>query len=95
MWEYRNGHLVFHRGDGRQWGDFRKTFNRAKRLANIPAAFRWHDLRHTWASNMIRNGAPARHVQELGGWRNASMVQRYSHLNIEHLRDTVNQGGRR
>lgn len=91
MWEHRSGRLVFHRGDGQPWGDFRKVFARAKVAAGAPPELRWHDLRHTWATNLIAGGANPRHVQELGGWRDGSMVQRYSNLNVEHLRDTVNK----
>ncbi|TAM09370.1 MAG: site-specific integrase [Nevskiaceae bacterium] len=49
------------------------------------ADFHWHDLRHTWASWHVQNGTPLNVLQELGGWRDASMVQRYAHLAMEHL----------
>lgn len=47
--------------------------------------FRWHDLRHTWASWHIQNGTPVHVLQELGGWSEAEMVQRYAHLSPNHL----------
>jgi integrase len=47
--------------------------------------FRWHDLRHTWASWHVQNGTPLAVLQELGGWRSPSMVQRYAHLGPSHL----------
>lgn len=47
--------------------------------------FRWHDLRHTWASWHVQNGTPLNVLQELGGWSCYSMVQRYAHLSAEHL----------
>jgi integrase len=47
--------------------------------------FRWHDLRHTWASWHIQNGTPVHVLQELGGWSDIRMVQRYAHLSSEHL----------
>jgi len=47
----------------------------------------WHDLRHTWASLMRQSGLGLADLQELGGWRSGSMVQRYAHLDIEHLRE--------
>ncbi|MFP5358009.1 MAG: tyrosine-type recombinase/integrase [Gammaproteobacteria bacterium] len=47
--------------------------------------FRWHDLRHTWASWHAQNGTPMNVLQELGGWRDSGMVQRYAHLGMEHL----------
>ena len=47
--------------------------------------FRWHDLRHTWASWHIQGGTPLNVLQELGGWASYSMVQRYAHLAADHL----------
>jgi integrase len=47
--------------------------------------FRWHDLRHTWASWHVQAGTPLHVLQELGGWESAEMVRRYAHLSSEHL----------
>jgi len=47
--------------------------------------FRWHDLRHTWASWHVQNGTPMFALQELGGWASTEMVRRYAHLAAEHL----------
>lgn len=47
--------------------------------------FRFHDLRHTWASWHTLSGTPAIILKELGGWRSLAMVERYSALNPEHL----------
>lgn len=48
--------------------------------------FRWHDLRHTWASWHIQQGTPLHVLQELGGWAGPDMVQRYAHLSADHLK---------
>jgi len=45
----------------------------------------WHALRHTFASRLVTAGVDLRTVQELGGWRTLSMVQRYAHLSPGHL----------
>lgn len=42
--------------------------------------FRWHDLRHTWASWLVQKGVPLYAIQEMGGWKTAGMVRRYAHL---------------
>lgn len=47
--------------------------------------FRWHDLRHTWASWHVQAGTPLNVLQELGGWESVEMVRRYAHLSSEHL----------
>src|SRR5436309_5193671 len=45
----------------------------------------WHALRHTFASRLVAAGVDLRTVQELGGWKTLSMVQRYAHLSPGHL----------
>jgi len=47
--------------------------------------FRWHDLRHCWASWHVRNGTPLFALQELGGWQSPEMVRRYARLAADHL----------
>lgn len=47
--------------------------------------FRWHDLRHTWASWLVQSGVSLAALQEMGGWESIEMVQRYAHLSPEHL----------
>ncbi|ESS66526.1 integrase Int [Methyloglobulus morosus KoM1] len=57
-----------------------------KALARADIAdFRWHDLRHTWASWHVQAGTPLNELQELGGWSDYKMVLRYAHLAPEHL----------
>ncbi len=53
--------------------------------------FRWHDLRHTWASWHSQAGTPMHVLQELGGWRSPEMVQRYAHLSSDHLAEYVDR----
>jgi len=47
--------------------------------------FRWHDLRHTWASWHAQAGTPQHVLQELGAWESPSMVRRYAHFGPGHL----------
>jgi integrase len=51
--------------------------------------FRWHDLRHTWASWHVQRGTPLQVLKELGGWETMEMVQRYAHLSTDHLAQWV------
>jgi integrase len=54
-----------------------------------------HVLRHTFASRLVMNGADLRTVQELGGWKSMSMVERYSHLSDRHKAEAVELIGRK
>lgn len=47
--------------------------------------FRWHDLRHTWATWQRQAGTPTHELQKLGGWRTGAMVERYAHLAPDQL----------
>lgn len=51
--------------------------------------FRWHDLRHTWASWHRQGGTPQHVLKELGGWADDRMVSRYAHLGADHLAEYV------
>lgn len=51
--------------------------------------FRWHDLRHTWASWAVMGGVRLEELQRLGGWKTTQMVQRYAHLSSEHLAEAA------
>ena len=54
-------------------------------LDDAELKYRWHDLRHTWASWHRQSGTPTHELQRLGGWRSSVMVERYAHLAPDHL----------
>jgi len=60
------------------------AWRKALRRAGI-TDFRWHDLRHTWASWHVQRGTPLYALQQLGGWSDYKMVARYAHLSSDHL----------
>ena len=74
-----NSKFVFARPDGKKPYDLRKQWEQALKKANI-SNFRFHDLRHTTASNLAMNGASLRDIAEILGHKTMQMTQRYSHL---------------
>lgn len=48
--------------------------------------FRFHDLRHTWATRLVQAGVDLYVVQKLGRWKTITMVMRYAHHYPESLR---------
>ena len=73
---------------GRVWGDMDRvwanTWESACKRAGVPG-FRFHDLRHTWASWHAMAGTPMNVLMELGGWASPAMLRKYAHLSPEHL----------
>lgn len=65
-----------------------KAWRKALKRAGIND-FRWHDLRHTWASWHVQNGTSLHELQQLGGWASFEMVLRYAHLSSNHLKNAA------
>jgi integrase len=65
-----------------------KAFHTALRRSGVKN-FRFHDLRHTFATRLVQAGVDLYMVQKLGRWKTVSMVQRYAHHNTETLRNAI------
>jgi len=69
--------------DGSPMKDFNKAWWRVLEIAGI-IDFHFHDLRHTFCSNLILSGAGLKEVKEMIGHSDISMTDRYSHLTMSH-----------
>lgn len=75
--------LVFCRVNGTPIKQFRKAFNAACYDAGIKD-FHFHDLRHTFCSNLILSGADLKDAKEMIGHADIAMTDRYTHLTAQH-----------
>jgi integrase len=80
--------FVFCDGQGRRFYEVKRSFATACRRAGLDD-FRFHDLRHTFASHLVMKGVSLKAVQELLGHADLKMTMRYAHLSKEHLRDAM------
>jgi len=84
---------VFCREDGKKYYDVRKSFFTALKKSGI-IDFKFHDLRHTFASQLVMSGVDMRTVMELMGHKSFDMVLRYSHLSPDHKKKAMEALGR-
>ncbi|MFH1023504.1 MAG: tyrosine-type recombinase/integrase [Planctomycetota bacterium] len=68
--------------------NFRKEWDATLLRAGI-ANFRFHDLRHTFASYLVMAGVDVKTVQEMLGHRSITMTMRYTHLAPAHKQSAV------
>jgi len=77
---------VFCRLNGEPIKRFDKAWRRICQIANIKN-FHYHDLRHTFCSNLILSGGDLKDAKEMIGHSDIAMTDRYSHLSGLHKRN--------
>jgi integrase len=80
---------VFLNDEGKKYKDVRTAFTNALKRAKLPSDFRFHDLRHTFASQMVMAGIDLVTVREILGHSNIKTTMRYAHLSPVHKREAL------
>lgn len=79
----KDSSLVFANPDGQRFNNVTKAWANILKAAQIEN-FRWHDMRHHFASKLVMAGVDLNTVRELLGHSDIKMTLRYAHLAPEH-----------
>jgi integrase len=89
IWETNaSGQLYAQKGNWIPLSALTKRWTEARAAAGLLDC-RMHDLRHTYASKLVRNGVPLLQVCRLLGHFNISVTMRYAHLGVQDLDDYI------
>jgi integrase/recombinase XerD len=75
---------LFAKADGSRFVDMKNGFVAACKRAGL-TDFRWHDLRHTFASWFVQDGGDLYHLSRILGHATVQMTTRYGHLRTGDL----------
>jgi len=91
LWQKQLGPYVFCEGNGDPIDihHVRRDFMKAQKRAGFQTMIRFHDLRHTFASQFMMKGGNIYDLQKILGHYALEMTQRYAHLSPDHLKDAI------
>jgi len=84
---------VFPGAGGQRLKRIDRTWQRLCKRAALQG-FRFHDLRHHFASRLVQSGVDLNTVRELLGHADITMVLRYAHLSPDRLATAVEKVAR-
>jgi len=90
----RNTEWIFPGKNGKPRTDFKGPWLRIKKQAGLPENFRFHDLRHNFASTLVSRGVPLEVVSRLLTHKSLAVTQRYAHLQPGALRNAADAAGK-
>jgi integrase len=76
----RTSPFVFPGKGGKMRVDFKMPWARIRKAAGLPKDFRFHGLRHHFASALVSDGVDLAVVRELLTHKSMAMTERYAHL---------------
>lgn len=83
-----NSNYIFARTDGLKPIELKRQWEKALKISGI-TDFRFHDLRHTTASNLAMNGVTQLEIADVLGHKTLQMVKRYAHLSQNHSKKVL------
>jgi integrase len=89
----RTSPFIFPGKDGKQRTDFKGPWLRIRKAAGLPEIFRFHGLRHHFASALVSSGVDLYVVQQLLTHKDSKTTQRYAHLAPGALREAAQKSG--
>lgn len=81
---------VFCRLDGTPIKNFNKGWWRVREIVGLKD-FHFHDLRHTFCSNLLLSGGTIKDAKDMIGHADISMTDRYSHITSSHQHSVQKQ----
>lgn len=79
--------FVSTRGNQMSPDALRKMFKQSLLAAGLDQTLSPHDMRHTFATDLVEGGADLRSVQEMLGHSSLSTTQIYTHVSVSHLKE--------
>ncbi|MBQ9691038.1 MAG: tyrosine recombinase XerC [Eggerthellaceae bacterium] len=79
--------FISNRGNSMSADSLRKIFKQSLVRAGIDANYTPHDMRHSFATDLVEGGADLRSVQEMLGHASLSTTQIYTHVSVNHLKE--------